>query len=216
MKSCCGILFALLLSLAIASCSSDDAGEGIDSLQAEMCDIHTVASKTALSCRLDDDRMLEFAAPLNVQWAQKADSTYRALLYYNKVEGSDKVDALSAVMALALNPVPADKEEWAKYSDPVGFVSAWKARNGRYVNVCLSFKTGAVSGKSHKLAVVCDSVSAAGSRYYYRFCHSQEGIPTDYGVEEYMSVAIDSLLKGDTVSISVPTFKGMVCKDFVK
>lgn len=216
MKTGIRLLFITLVSLVVAACNSDGDGGNISNLQVEMCDLRTSARQKALSCVLDDDQVLEFSAPLNVQWAQTPDSVYRALIYYNKVEGESKVDALSAVMAIFLRPVPADKDEWSHFSDPVDMVSTWQAKNGRYINLCLSLKTGVSSGLAHKVTMVCDSISAAGSRHYYRFCHSQDGIPTDYGVEEYVSVPIDSLAKGDTVTIAVPTFGGMVSKDFVK
>lgn len=210
------LLSITVMSLALVACNSDTDFEDIDSLQAEMCDLHTSAKQKSLSCVLDDDRLLEFSAPLNVQWAQTPDSVYRALIYYNKVEGTSKVNAQSAVMAIFLKPVAADKEEWSKFTDPVRMVSAWRAKNGRYVNMCLAFKTGIAQDRSHKVAVVCDSVSATGNRRYYRFCHSQDSIPTDYSVEEYVSIPIEDLAKGDTVTIAVPTFGGVVMKDFIK
>ena len=45
----------------------------------------------------DDGDSLALSKPVELKWASKADSTYRALLYYNKVEGKAEPVSLSNV-----------------------------------------------------------------------------------------------------------------------
>lgn len=211
--------FACALVAVVASCSSDDEESSISNLTVEICDLKTTAAKSSQSCMLDDDRTLRFQSPLEVSWASKSDSIYRALLYYNKVEGSETVEALSASYVPCLWPVKASDDEWSQYADPVDLLSAWMSKNGKYINLCVSIQDGVKKeGQAHKLAAVCDSIADGGAakHYYLRFCHSQNGIPTYYGIETYVSVQTEGVAKGDTLTLSIPTFKGLAIKTFVK
>lgn len=213
------MIITMVSALAISSCDKDDEDDELSNLRVELCDLKTASAKTAVSCVLDDDRMLTFATPLGVTWATTPDSVYRALLYYNNVSEQVRVVALAATSVPCMIVRDAKDSKWSSYADPVDFVSAWIAKNGKYLNLCLSLKNGAAEdGQAHKVAVVCDSVGSVGynKHYYYRFCHSQGEIPTYYSVERYLSVPIDSITKGDTVTMTVPTFKGMVVRDYVK
>lgn len=216
MTRCTTVLSMLLLLLA--SCSKDDVNDDIATLTVEMCDMKTDDRGVIMTCVMDDDRQLALMPHISVSWASKPDSVYRALLYYNKVEGSAGViHPLNVGRVVCLTPrTPADTVVTA-YKDPLTLVSSWYAPNGKYLNMCLAVKTGTASDKqAHRLAVVCDSLSQSGHRRYYRVCHSQNGIPTYYSVETYSSITVDDVPKGDTVSLAIPTFDGMIVKDMVK
>lgn len=212
-------LFALLLIFMLSACSSDNSDETLSNLCIELADLKTTSSSTVVGCTLDDGTEAAFETPITLKWASKPDSAYRALIYYNKVEETGKIRPISASSVICVRPMKAEEVEWRDYRDPLDFVSAWMSKHGRYVNMCVSLKTGPQQNdKAHKMSAVCDSVRTTADRHhsYYRLCHSQNGIPAYYGVEVYVSLDVSDIPKGDTVTVSMPTFNGMVSKQFVK
>lgn len=208
---------AVVLAFLASACSSRDEGDSLSMLQVEMCDLNTAQSKTATSCVLDDGTKLTFMSPLEVAWATTPDSTYRAQIYYNKVEGQTVVEAITARNVPCIPPVNAKDSKMSGYEDPVDFISAWLSKDKRYLNLCVGLKTGTADDKkAHKVGVVIDDVTSTpqGKCYHYRLCHSQEDIPTYYTIETYMSVRLPELSNGETVIIQIPTFKGYVTKEF--
>lgn len=212
-------IVAAVLAFMVMSCNKDDDGMDLSNLCVELCDMKTSMSKTAVSCVLDDDRMLTFVTPLAVAWASTPDSVYRAQLYYNNVAEQGRVEAVGATSVPCMRVKDAKDAKWGEYADPVDFVSSWMSKNGKYLNLCLSIKSGSAEDeRAHRVAVVCDSIGHDGQyqHHYYRFCHSQDGIPEYYSVERYLSVPTDDVPKGDTITMSIPTFKGMHTIEYVK
>lgn len=210
---------AAVLAFTMVACNKDDDDMSLSDLCIELCDLKTSVSKTVVSCVLDDDRTLTFVTPLRVAWATTPDSVYRAQIYYNNVAGQDRVEPVGAASVPCMRVKDAKDSKWSEYADPVDFVAAWMAKNGKYLNLCLSIKSGSAEDeRSHRVAVVCDSISSTGQHqhHYYRFCHSQDGIPAYYSIERYLSVPISDIPKGDTITMSIPTFDGMNVRDYVK
>ena len=216
MKHWCLVVLALFASV-LASCNKDDADEDYSTLTADMCDLQTNSKKVISMCVMDDGRQVQFVSPVTISWATTPDSTYRALLYYNKVAGSERIEPFSVLRALCMTPKAATDSVVSRYKDPVQLISSWYAKNGKYLNLCLAVKTGDSDGeRAHTLAVINDSTSHSGHRHYLRVCHSQNGLPAYYSMETYSSIVVEDIPKGDTVTLSVPTFSGIVVKDMVK
>lgn len=203
-----------ILMLLASSCSKDSSDGDISRYTVEMCTLTPQGVKAVASCVLDDDRVVRFDKTVSVSWVTKPDSLYRALLYYNKVDDNN-AEVFSLQRVLCLTPVSQNDTTHAVKADPLSLVSGWYARNGKFLNLCLGIKTGTIDGnQAHRIAIVTDSLS--DHRRYYRLVHDQGRIPAYYTVEAYVSVAVDDVLTGDTVTLDVPTSKGMLRKDFVK
>lgn len=216
-------IYAMLASLAVltvVSCSDDDENADLALLTAEMCDVTTAADGIIVGGTTDSDVRLQFTSPLQCSWAEVADTTYRALLYYNKVEGSNSVKPVMADKVMYLAPHSGVKDkEWTKDVDPVGLTSLWMAENGKYLNMRLTIKTGTADDKQkHSLGLVCDTVMEQGraKHYYYRLCHSRNNLPEFYSFDVFASIPTADINKDDTLTLMVPTAKGMLDKVFVK
>lgn len=215
-------IVALVAVMAmLVSCSNDDDDYGYAEMTAEICDVYTSSAKTLAYAIADDDSRLNFQTTLAASWATKTDTVYRALLYYNKVHDEAFVQPVAAERVMFLAPVAATEEkEWMDVMDPLSLDAAWYAKNGRYLNLRLSVKSGNTEDDKQKqsLGLVCDTVmtSAQGRKYCYRLCHAQNDVPTYYTVEVFASVPTDDVLKGDTLSLTVPTWGGVVVKNYIK
>lgn len=215
------ILFLLLTLPLIASCSDDDSSP-YTNLTAEICDLHTAASKVADGGVTDSGQTLRFLTPLPVAWATTADSTYRALLYYNKVSESEAVQPLRADRVLVLQPTPADKaKEWSQNRDPLALGTIWLAKDRRYLNMQISVKSGTAdeSTARHTIGLVADTVTVGdgGQRnFHYRLCHAQNGIPAFYSVEAYLSIPLSDLSSRDTLTLTLRTWEDNVTLMYVK
>ena len=129
--------------LILSSCTQEsyESGDGEYSLmKAEFVDAHTNGESKLVNVMTDDGDSLILTKPMEYKWASTADSTYRALLYYNKVGDKAEPIAISSVPTPAIHITSELKEE-AK-TDPVKFVSSWKSRNRRYLNLGLILLTG--------------------------------------------------------------------------
>lgn len=209
-------LFALLL----VSCETDsyEKGEGKYSLmQADMADITVNNQKEAVSFVTDDDDSYQFINPFTAKWIQSADTTYRTILYYNKVKGS-QAEMVSVGTVVTLKPTP----HWRlkeQPQDPVGFESAWIGKNRRYLNVGLLVKTGRISDEElpHTVGLARDTVvEHANGRHtaHYRLLHGQNGMPQYYTNRRYVSILLPQPLP-DTINLSLHTFEGTIHRTFV-
>lgn len=207
--------------LLMASCTVDPYESGDSSLsylKAEMVDMHVV-DKVVKSVVNDADEKLELSSAfLLPQKMEHADTTYRMMLYYNKVEKAP-VDIKSIRLAHVVNPAKKDKA-LTLADDPLKLISAWKAENGAYLNLSLGLMTGNVEDEDaiQKIAVVADSVVAAdGSKtYYLTLHHDQDSIPEFYTQTVYVSIPIRGLPKGDRICIRMNTYSGWIEKMFLK
>lgn len=207
------LLIFILISSVFSSCSDEESTD-LSCLTAEMCDIYLIAPKTAVKAITDGDRSLSFDSQLAVAWATKADSVYRAMLYYNSPITSQTVSPLYAERVLLLTPYPKSKAaEWSNNADPMEVNSIWQAKNGKYLNLSVSLKNGSATDDTqyHSLGLVTDTVisSTAKSRHYYRVCHAQNNMPMHYTIRTYISIPIAGIPEGDTLTVSIPTDSGM-------
>ena len=218
------IMAVCLLSVFSISCTQEsyESGTGKYSLmRAEFVDAHTNGEGKIFSVMTDEGDSLLLTAPAERTWAAKADTTFRCLLYYNKVGNNAELISISSVPAPPIRET-ADLKEGLK-SDPVKFVSSWTSTNRRYLNLELVLMTGSTDEDTalQKIGCVCDSVSTAadGSHHVWlSLYHDQGGVPEYYSANVYMSIMTSRLpiavKEGDQVSVVIPTYSGKITRDF--
>ena len=208
-------LFAFLLF----SCETDsyEKGEGKYSLmQADMGELMINGEKQAVAFTTDDVDSYTLTSPVTSQWIQTADTTYRAIIYYNKVENSQ-----AEYMGVTTVPTMVPVEHWRfekLLQEPVGFESAWLAKSKKYINLGLLFKSGYVDDAlgRHIISIAQDTVLVNADQTrtaYYRFLHSQNEMPEYFTNRHYVSILLPQDLP-DTASISIVTYSGTIERRF--
>lgn len=207
-------LTAILLTAVTAACTSEayDSGDGRYSrLRADFAMAHTSATGLIDRAVTDDGSHLTFAPAFSASWATKADTTYRALLYYNDADGgSDRqVEGVTSA-AVAVCRIMAAPE--VMRTDPVTPQSFWRSADGHYLNLALDLKRGNTddSAAHHTLGIVAaDTLSLAdGTRLLrLRLYHDQGGVPEYYTSRTYLSIPADDL-SADSVTVDIVTYKG--------
>ena len=209
----------LFVALLLAGCSVDSykTGDGgLSYLTVEFGEVKTAEAKTIVSFSSDDGLDVNFSRPYTAEWADKANGTYRALVYYDKVEkGSTFAHSISQVPVV--KPLITNRPDTVK-TDPLIFESAWKSTNGKYLNVGFYVKTGTADGKINKqlLGVWREKVveHADGTKdVYLKVVHSQNKAPEFYRTKGYMSIPLDGM-QNDRIFLSVVTYDGEVTKTF--
>lgn len=209
----------LFVALLLAGCSVDSykTGDGgLSYLTVEFGEVKTAEAKTIVGFSSDDGLDVNFSRPYTAEWADKANGTYRALVYYDKVEkGSTFAHSISQVPVV--KPLITNRPDTVK-TDPLIFESAWKSTNGKYLNVGFYVKTGTADGKINKqlLGVWREKVveHADGTKdVYLKVMHSQNKAPEFYRTKGYMSIPLDGI-QNDRIFLSVVTYDGEVTKTF--
>lgn len=214
---------AVLTALITACTTSDyDTGDGkLSYFRADFVDIYTNSKSYFVNAMTDDGDSLVFANPISAKWASTPDSAYRALLYYiNKVENQPQPRVAYSVLVPKLRPI---KNVKTMYNDPVKMESAWRSKNGRYVNLCVGLVTGTNEGDDtkHAMGMVCDTlvVNDDGQKHLHlRLYHYRNGMPEYYTTKVYFSIPLKNnpyhLGTGDSLSVAVNTYEGWVTKTF--
>ena len=209
----------LFVALLLAGCSVDSykTGDGgLSYLTVEFGEVKTAEAKTIVGFSSDDGLDVNFSRPYTAEWADKANGTYRALVYYDKVEeGSTFAHSISQVPVV--KPLITNRPDTVK-TDPLIFESAWKSTNGKYLNVGFYVKTGTADGKINKqlLGVWREKVveHADGTKdVYLKVMHSQNKAPEFYRTKGYMSIPLDGM-QNDRIFLSVVTYDGEATKTF--
>ena len=211
------LFYAALLLLTACETDSYDKGEGRYSLmQADFCDLAVNAQKQAVSFVTDDGDSYVLSSPVTAKWIGTADTTYRAIIYYNKVE-NEKAES----MGLSLVPTMIPKEHWRhkeQIQDPVGLESVWLAKSKKYINLGLLLKSGFVDDTMgrHLISVAQDTILVNAdqtSTVYYRFLHSQDNSPEYFSNRHYVSILLPQE-RPDTACVSIVTYTGTIERRF--
>lgn len=163
----------------------------------------------------DDDERLALKMPFTASWIETADTTYRAVLYYNNTGEKPEAVNLSRVSVVPVRR-PAQFKSGIK-TDPIGFESLWLSGHKRYLNLGVVMKTGAV-GKDDEiqtLGVIGDTITVGtdGLRtYHLRLFHNQGDVPEYYSQRAYFSIPVGNL-GVDSLRLSVNTYDGVVTKE---
>ena len=209
----------------LAACTTEtyDTGDGKYSMmRADFVETRTDASGELYCAVTDDADSLVLSPKRTAKWAATPDSLYRALLYYNVPTSGIEVKAISLTSVPAPRVRPKDEVKEIA-TDPVVFNSAWMSREGRYINLGLSVKTGQADNVDEKQTVglMCEDITtdSDGHKHYsLTLLHGQNGVPEYYSADLFVSIASYRLPekpeKGDEVTISINTYKGKIEKTF--
>lgn len=207
------------------SCSNTSYEEGdskLSYLRTDFADATTDSQGRLSAATTDDGVSLTFTRPMQTSWSNAADSLCRVLLNYNMyANGADSnvVEPLAAKIVYTLQPAKPSVQTQAA-TDPVSLVSAWKSKNGNYVNLRLGLKTGKASGDDQRqsigLALDSTVTSDGSTTYCLRFLHSQGGVPEYYTTDAYVSIPIKQMTTGSKVRLSLNTYNGWVTREFTR
>ena len=190
-------------------------------MRADFIEAHANGQKEIDRITTDDGDQYSVTKTFTTKWVTTADSTYRCILYYNKVEeGSGKYAAEPISIGLVPCPkiTPLAELEKPMKTDPVKFESAWLSKTGKYLNLSLYLMTGTTDDEdaSQTLHVVQDTIMTnpdATRTSHLRLYHDQGGIPEYYSTQVYASI-LTSQIDVDSVSLTINTYKGLVTKTF--
>ncbi|MBQ8046706.1 MAG: hypothetical protein IJ196_02115 [Prevotella sp.] len=206
----------LLLVLLAMACTSEtyDTGNGdLSLMRADFVEAHSaVEGKAFDSATTDEDVRLAFSQPLEAGWITTADSTYRALLYYNKE--AERIRPVSISRVMVLRPAAPGEDEGEAKTDPVGLESAWMSWNGRYINLGLLLKSGRTDDEEAAQRIGVRRSSQDETSLSLTFIHDQGGVPEYYTSRVYASIPVTEDMKGKAVSIQINTWQGIVERTF--
>jgi len=210
-------LAALAVALALTACENDsyDKGQGKYSLtQADLVEAYSNEDKAIDRVETDEGQSYTLVPQATASWVTTADSTYRAILYYNKVDDtSAEPVAMARVYSLSLLALEDLKEV---KTDPVKFESLWMSKNGKYINMALYIKTGQDGDDEtvQTIGMVCDGVkeNADGTKTsFLRLYHDQGNVPEYYSSKQYISISC-SAIEADSVCLTIETYDGTVTR----
>ena len=218
------LLFTIHCSLFTISCTQDayDKGEGKYSLmRGDFVEAHANGQKQIDFFLTDDGDRFTMKNTVSPKWVTTADSTYRCILYYNKVEeepGKTFAEAISIGQVPCPRIIPLAELDKEMKTDPVRFESAWVSKSAKYLNLSLYVMTGTTDDEeaSQKLSVVRDTLMTNPDNTracHLRLFHDQGGIPEYYSSQVYVSIRLDSI-DADSVIMNINTYKGKISKSF--
>ena len=204
------------------SCTQDayEKGEGEYSLmRGDFVEALSDTNKQLVSMTTDDGDLFSFTQPYSDKWITTADSTYRCMLYFNKVkdtQGKDAAEIVSIAQVPCPTVLPLSEFDKELRTDPVKFNSIWVSKSGKYLNLYLQLKTGVTDDSSavQKLAVVTDTLLQYSNGLQTRHLilhHDQGGVPEYYSTAAYLSIPLGEL-DADSVQLSINTYTGLVFK----
>lgn len=206
------LIFAALLFVA---CENDsyDKGTGESSLTtADLLLAHANSNKAIDHILIDDNTKLTIDEPVTAKWITTADSTYRAVAYYNKVgNGKAKIVSIGNVPTL----IPVDSVEKV-ITDPITFESMWCSKNGSFVNLSIWIKVGntSIENAHQTIGLLRTGVTTADdgrTTTHLTMLHSQGDVPEKYSTQFFLSIPCDSI-PTDSVHITLNTYSGQVEK----
>lgn len=220
-KLSCLSIFTAILFPFLSSCTQEgyETGEGeYSQMRADLVDVHVNGDRRVDYVLTDDGDSLRTKTPFTVGWIEKADTTYRALLYYNLKDGHVEGRSMGQVLVASIKPFGVFKG--GVKTDAVHLTSLWRARSGRYLNLRLRVMTGTEEGsENHKQTFGCAADTlvkhADGRRaLHLRLYHDQGGQPEYYSREVYLSIPLRGV-EADTLILSMQTYDGLLVKTLV-
>ena len=213
-----GLAIMALMLTSLISCTNEsyDSGDGnLSYLCAEFVEVHTSHDTIMRSATTDAGSELIFSQPFRSSWASEPDSSYRALLYYDKATSPVSVFSLQRVLVLtpasvssssSSAPVPSAFPEGS--IDPLSVESAWTSESGKYFNLSLLLKTGNADGNTSQqwLSLMIDPQGAGDGDLL--LLHRQNGVPEYYTSRVYVSIPASSLPTDKPINIRIHTYKG--------
>lgn len=210
------------LSILISSCEQDsyEKGEGDYSLmRGDFVEATVNSDKQIVSILTDDGDLLPLKERWKANWIVTADTTYRCLLYYNKVKdesGKQQADVISIGQVPCPGIYPLQIFDKPLKTDPVKFESIWMSRSGKYLNLSFLLMTGSTNDTTavQQLAFVADTLLTYPDNtrtLHVRLHHDQGHVPEYYSTKAYVSLLVDSI-PGDSIHFTINTYNGPVVK----
>ena len=213
------------LLLFSASCSNTAYEEGdskLSYLRTDFVDANTDSEARLAAATTDDNVSLTFTRTLTTSWKVAPDSLCRVLLNYNMYANgvdSNVVEPLAAKIVYTLKPAEPSAQTLTA-TDPVSLVSAWRSKNGNYINVCVGLKTVKANDEAQRqsIGLTLDStvVRNGVTTYCMKFLHSQGGVPEYYTADTYVSIPIKKMTTGSKVRLSLNTYNGWIVREFTR
>jgi len=211
------VIIVLTLSLlpTFISCTKDayEKGEGKYSLmRGDFAEAIVNSSKQVTSIITDDGDEFILTAPYTAKWVSKADTTYRCMLYYNKVDSKAEILSMGQVPCASITPL--SQLDHRLVTDPVKFESTWMSKTGRYLNFSLLLKTGITDDTTavQNLAIVSDTlITHPDNKRILNLIlhHDQDNVPEYYSTKVYFSIPTKRI-DADSVQISINSYDGEV------
>ena len=213
------LLFSFHFLFFMSSCTQEtyEKGDGKYSLmRGDFVEARVNANRQIVSLTTDDGDLLELTAPYSAKWIETADTVYRCMLYYNKVENQAEVVSMGQVPCASITLLKDLNKPLL--TAPVKFESTWMSKTGKYINLSFALKTGTTEDDEaiHSLRVVQDTIMTnpdGTSTSYLRLYHDQGGVPDYYSTQVYASLITSEIL-ADSACISINTYKGIITKAF--
>lgn len=212
------LLHFLVIIWLISSCTTDsyEKGDGKYSLmQGDFVEAKVNAQRQIVSFSTDDGEKYDLSEPYTDKWIKTADTLYRCMLYYNKVENKKaelvSIGEVPCPRILTLAELKKDLR-----TDPVKFESMWLSKSGKYLNLYLQLKTGVTDDTTavQQLAFISDTLIVNPNQTTIRHItlhHDQNKVPEYYSTKAYVSLLTDSIA-ADSIRISINTYTGLVSK----
>lgn len=213
------MLFLLTCCLALTACHNESYKEGegpYSNMLADFAEVDINGKLQAVSFVTDEGDRYDLEPYVSASWIQKADTTYRAIIYFNPL-GSSRAEVVQMGYITTLKPHPvADFKKLPQ--DPLGIESAWLTTSGKYINLGLLLRNGYTNDDegTHALAVACDEVRVNADHTrtaYYRLLHDQGDAPEYYTNRRYVSILLPED-RPDSVRLTVNTYEGTILAKF--
>ena len=207
-------------ALALAACDNDsyNTGDGRYSyMSTDFVEAHTAAKATVDRIVTDEGVALQLSPAITAAWADKADTTYRALLYYDYHEGATTVRPRSISQVPVLSPIQTARPD-TLHTDPLTLVSTWKSTSGKYLNLRLSVKTGTSDDGTlgrQTIGVRCDTLTDNGRDHLvFTLLHNQNGVPQYYSATAFASIPLDNRARAAKITLRIATYGGIIERQY--
>ena len=202
---------SLFACMVLLSCTIDayEKGEGEYSrLTAEFVEAAVNSDKQVNEVETDEGVHLAMQTPITAKWIETADTTYRAVLYYN-MNADGKAEGVSLSRVGVLIPSSTKKLKEGMRTDPLYVESIWLSKNRRYLNLRLRLLTGSTDEEDahHTLGLFIDSIGSSATNSHMQFYHDQGGRPEYYSTVTYASIPL-ARIPADTLTLTVNTYDG--------
>ena len=167
--------------------------------------------KYTIAIETDEGERLTLAKPVTVKWMEKADTTYRTLLYYN-ILPDGKAEAVSMKKVGVITPhqlTAKDGKQEIMKADPVYMESFWVSKNRKYVNMRLRLLTGASEDEKavQTLGIIRNTEKSNNGHEQLILYHDQGGQPEYYSTTTFVSIPLADV-QADTLTVTANTYNG--------
>lgn len=205
---------AALAVMTLAACVDDADNSKPMNVYTTFLDIR-VKDSFVVSMTDDCDSSLLFPRGLKVSKAlHHPDTTYRYVMTFGMAPG-EPISIYSDAPVLTKLPVQPDQAKTTKVQ-PLNFVSSWRGDNGKYINLVLGMMVD--NSKNEQLLDLVEDSTVVNSHgithHYVSLRHDQNGVSEMFTEDLFVSVPISQYGKMDSVTVTIPSYKGLIKKTY--